>query len=126
MTEWVADGRTLIFTTHHLDEADAFADRVVLLRSGRVVADGTSAEVKSRVGLRHLRARVPRVRETELAALPGVSTVSLSGDLVALGCTDSDAALKALLAAHPDATDLEIGGAALEDAFLALTTEDPS
>jgi ABC-2 type transport system ATP-binding protein len=123
MSELVAAGRTLLFTTHQLEEADAYAGRIVLLRSGRVVADGTAAEVKGMVGLRRLRARVPEADEERLRALPGVRTVTVTGDAVALGCTDSDAALRALLASEPAARDIEVGGAALEDAFLALTSD---
>jgi ABC-2 type transport system ATP-binding protein len=121
MAEFTGSGRTVLFTTHQLEEADAYADRIVLLRSGRVVADGTTAQVKAMVGLRRLRARVPDAQETRLRQLPGVMTVTVDGETVALGCTDSDAALRALLAAEPGAHDIEVGGAALEDAFLALT-----
>jgi ABC-2 type transport system ATP-binding protein len=124
MSDLTSSGRTLMFTTHHLEEADAYADRVVLMRAGRIVADGTAAQIKGMVGLRRVSARIPDPDEARLSALPGVSTVRILGDTVALGCTDSDAALRALLAAEPQAHDLEVGGAALEDAFLALTADD--
>jgi ABC-2 type transport system ATP-binding protein len=124
MSDLTSSGRTLMFTTHHLEEADAYADRIVLMRAGRIVADGTASEIKGMVGLRRVSAKLPYPDEARLSALPGVSTVRVVGDTVALGCTDSDTALRALLAAVPGAHDIEVGGAALEDAFLALTADD--
>ncbi len=116
-----AAGRTVLFATHHLEEADQQADRVVLLAGGRVVADGTPAAVRAVVGGRVVRATVPG----ELPDLPGVTAVERHGDAVTLHCTDSDAALRALLAAIPAARDIEVGGADLESAFLALTSGGP-
>ena len=124
MREWTDRGRTVLFATHYLEEADAYADRVVLMAHGRIVADGSTAEIKAAVGGRTIRAVVPGAREAELAALPGVAEVQMRTDAVALRCTDSDRALRALLAEHPDVHDIEIVSAGLEDAFLALT-DDP-
>ena len=67
-----ARGKTVIFATHYLDEADAYADRIVLLARGRVVADGPATEIKARVGGRTIRATLPDVEASELAVLPGV------------------------------------------------------
>ncbi|MBL7490397.1 ABC transporter ATP-binding protein [Frankia sp. AgB1.9] len=125
---WAAEGRTVLFATHYLAEADDFADRIVLLRSGRVVADGPTTEVKALVGGRTIRATLPGVDDstiTMLDGLPGVSRAARRGDTIELRCSDSDVALRALLDAAPTVRDLEISGAGLEDAFLALTSDQP-
>ena len=123
MREYAAEGRTVLFATHHLDEADAYADRIVLMAGGRVVADGAPTEIKAMVGTRTIRATLPGVALDRLGDLAGVATVARHGDAVALVCSDSDAAIRALLAAFPQARDIEIVGAGLEQAFLALTAE---
>jgi ABC-2 type transport system ATP-binding protein len=122
MRQLTAAGRTVLFATHYLEEADQYADRVVLMAAGRVVADGPATAIKAVVGGRTIRVTLPGVSEAVLAALPGVSAVERHGDSVRLTCTDSDAALRALLAAQPAARDIEVGGADLEDAFVALTS----
>jgi ABC-2 type transport system ATP-binding protein len=114
-------GRTVLFATHYLEEADEFADRVVLMAHGQVVADGSPSEIKAKVGLRTIRAALPDVALEELERLPGVSSAERRGAGVVLACTDSDAAIRALLAAYPQARDIEIGGGSLEEAFLELT-----
>jgi ABC-2 type transport system ATP-binding protein len=121
MREYTDSGRTVLFATHYLEEAQEFADRVVLMRSGRVVADGSVAEVRATASGRTLRAVVPGAAPTALEALPGVRAVEVRGDAVALACSDSDAALRALLATWPAAHDVEITAVGLEDAFLVLT-----
>lgn len=118
-------GRTVLFATHYLEEADAYADRIVLLRSGRVVANGTAAQIKSVVSGRHVRATLPGADPAALMTLPGVDAVELRGDTVLLTCSDSDAALRTLLTATA-AHDVEVTAQNLEDAFLALTSEGAS
>ena len=118
-----AAGTTVLFATHYLDEADAYADRVVLMSAGRVVADGPSTEIKARVGRKVIKATLPEAGDAGLRSLPGVAAVERHGEAVALSCSDSDAAIRALLAARPDARDIEIAGAGLEQAFLELTGE---
>jgi ABC-2 type transport system ATP-binding protein len=123
MRELTSAGRTVLFATHYLEEADSFADRVVLLRGGAVIADGTSAQVKSMVSGRTITATVPGADEARLAGLAGVSRVEVRGSTVRLTCHHSDAALRDLLATWPDASDIEVRSADLEDAFLALTSD---
>jgi ABC-2 type transport system ATP-binding protein len=113
-------GHTVVFATHHLDEADAVADRVVVVAGGRVVADGSSAAVKSAVAGRTIRFSRAGTREG-LDALPGVTSVGGAGDLVELATTDAEATLRALLSRHDRLPDLEVRGATLEQAFLQLT-----
>jgi ABC-2 type transport system ATP-binding protein len=126
MRGFASGGRTVVFATHYLEEADAFADRIVLLANGVIVADGSSTEIKARVGGRRIRATLPSADVVALAAIPGVGQADRHGDTVELSCTDSDRAIRALLAAYPDAHDIEIRGAALEDAFIELTTDAPA
>jgi len=115
-------GKTFLFATHYLEEADAYADRVVLMAHGRVVADGPPTEIKAIVGSRTIRATLPNVALEELERLPGVTHAERHGESVALACSDSDAALRELIARHPEARDIEVRGAGLEDAFVQLTT----
>ena len=126
MRDFAAHGRTVLFATHYLEEADSFADRIVLMSGGRIVADGPATEIKAVVGLRTIRATLPGVGAAELAALPGVETVSRAGDAVTLQCTSSDQALRALLPAYPHARDVEVTGAGLEQAFRVITGLEPS
>jgi ABC-2 type transport system ATP-binding protein len=126
MRELASQGRTIVFATHYLEEADDFADRVVLMAQGLVVADGPPTEIKARVGRRFIRATLPGTAVEELQQLPGVVSAERRGEAVTLSCTDSDAAIRALLAAHDGARDIEIGGAGLEEAFLELTASGDS
>jgi ABC-2 type transport system ATP-binding protein len=121
MREYASRGKTIVFATHYLDEADAAADRVVLMAHGEVVADGPPTEIKARVGTRSIRVTLPGVDISELRALPGVASGDRHGEGVHLVCTDSDAAIRALLERHPEARDIEIRGAGLEEAFVELT-----
>ena len=124
MREYAARGKTIVFATHYLEEADAYADRIILLSNGRVVADGAATEIKARVGLRTIRATLPAADLVALAALPGVTNADTRGDSVILNCSDSDVALRALLGAYAEARDIEVSGAGLEEAFLQLTADD--
>jgi ABC-2 type transport system ATP-binding protein len=116
-------GRTVLFATHYLEEADAYADRVVLISRGRIVADGTPAEIRALSAGRRLSATWAGVTTAEAAAvraLPGVEDVELRGDTVLIHASDSDAVARHLLTATP-ARDLQITSRGLEDAFIALT-----
>jgi ABC-2 type transport system ATP-binding protein len=119
-----AAGRTVLFATHYLEEADAYADRIVLMRRGLIVADGTAAEIKAMSAGRTVRASLPGASEAELAAIPGADSVELRGDTVLIHATDSDAVARYLLTRTP-ARDLEIIARGIEDAFLALTGDAP-
>lgn len=124
MKEFTDAGKTVLFATHYLDEAEEFADRVVLMRRGRVIADGSVAEVRSAVSGRTLTAQVPGAGEDAMGTLPGVRRAELRGERVELDCVDSDAAVRALLGLYPAAYDIEIKAVGLEEAFLALTGDD--
>src|SRR5258706_2451864 len=117
-------GRTVLFATHYLEEADAYADRIILLRDGRIVADGTAAEVRNLSSGRSVRANLAEPDEGTLSRLPGVRSVEIRGDRVLIQTMDSDAVARYLLTATA-ARDVEIVAHNLEDAFLALTSDEP-
>ena len=121
MRHFTTGGKTVLFATHYLEEADAYADRIILMSRGAVVADGPATEIKATVGLRTIRATLPDADLSALGALPGVTNAETHGEAVILNCSDSDAALRAFLAAAPAARDIEVRGAGLEEAFLQLT-----
>jgi ABC-2 type transport system ATP-binding protein len=118
-----ARGRTTVFATHYLEEADAYADRIVLVRHGRIVADGTPAEIKAMAAGRTVRATLPRPDTAALGRVPGVASIDVRGDSVLIHGSDSDAIARHLLN-HTGARDLEIAARNLEDAFVALTADD--
>jgi ABC-2 type transport system ATP-binding protein len=120
MRTFAARGKTVLFATHYLEEADAFADRIVLMSGGRVVADGPTTEIKARASSRTIRTTLPLVSEAELLHLPGVAAAERHGNTAVLVCGDSDAALRALVERFPTARDIEVGGAGLEQAFLEI------
>ena len=115
-----AQGRTIVFATHYLEEADAYADRIVLIRKGEIVADGTAAQVKALGSGRTVRATLPGADTTALQAVPGVESVEVRGDTVLVHSTDTDTVARHLLN-NTGARDIEITARGLEEAFLALT-----
>jgi ABC-2 type transport system ATP-binding protein len=121
MRTFAAEGRTVVFATHYLEEADEFADRIVLMAAGRIVADGSSTEIKSVVAVKTIRATLPGASIDELESLPGVTAAELRGDSIVLTCTSSDEALRALLPRYPDVHDIEVRGGGLDEAFRQLT-----
>ena len=122
--ELSSGGKTVLFATHYLEEADAYADRAVLMAHGRVVADGPTTELKAIVGTRTIRATLPEVSLEALERLTGVTGAERRGEAIVLASADSDASLRELLASYPEAHDIEVRGAGLEEAFLQLTGEE--
>jgi ABC-2 type transport system ATP-binding protein len=115
-------GKTVIFATHYLEEADSYADRVIVMAHGRIVADGSATEIRGRAAVRTIRATLPEVDQASLGQLPGVRSVEQHGRTVLLSCCDADAALRAFLPAHPGARDIEVRDAGIEEAFMELTS----
>src|SRR4051794_22255012 len=113
-------GRSVLFATHYLEEADQYADRIILISNGLVVADGTGSEIKSLASGRVVRATLPDADTHALSALAGVDTVEVRGDQVYVHAKDSDTVARYLLN-DTHARDLEIVARGLEDAFLSLT-----
>ncbi|MEL7974571.1 ABC transporter ATP-binding protein [Isoptericola sp. F-RaC21] len=120
-----AAGRTVVFATHYLEEADTYADRVVLVSRGRVVADGSTAEVKSLASGRTVSARIDDDGEraavaAQLRGLPVVDAIDHRGARLVVRTGDSDVVARFLLT-QTAASDLEVASENLEDAFVALT-----
>jgi ABC-2 type transport system ATP-binding protein len=121
--EFAASGKTVLFATHYLEEADLYADRAVLVAAGTVIADGPPTEIKGMVGSRTIRATLPDVQPEELERLDGVTSAARRGEAIVLTCSDSDLAIRELLVRFPSVRDIEISGAGLEEAFLHLTAD---
>jgi ABC-2 type transport system ATP-binding protein len=123
---FAAEGCAVLFATHYLAEAAETAGRVVVLHKGHVVADGTVDEVRRTVAIRTVRFRAPDTNAGALRALPAVQQVRQADGVISLDSTDSDATVRALVRSGTTFTDLEVISAGLEDAFLALTCEEPA
>jgi ABC-2 type transport system ATP-binding protein len=121
--EDAAKGRTVLFATHYLEEADQYADRIILISHGRIVADGTGSQIKALAAGRTVRASLPGADPQRLQQLAGVESVEIRGDAVYVHAKDTDAVARYLLT-ETTAHDLEITARGLEDAFLSLTGGD--
>lgn len=119
-------GRTVVFATHYLEEADSFAQRIVMMAGGRIVADGTTAEIRERATGRTVTAYVSPDRETEVVRaveqLPGVSSATADAGRLTISAGDSDAVARTLLT-ELGAYDLEIAAGSMDDAFRMITEE---
>jgi ABC-2 type transport system ATP-binding protein len=121
MRDFSREGRTVVFATHHLDEVDAVADRIVVIRKGAVVANGAASSIKAAVPTRRVRFASPWADSACLRELDGVDAASIRGAEVVLDSLDADATVRALVASGVAFTDIEVTGADLEQAFVALT-----
>jgi ABC-2 type transport system ATP-binding protein len=121
MRQFGEEGRTIVFATHHLEEADQIADRVIVINHGRVVADGPGATLKAAVAARHVRFVVADPDPERYDRLEGVTDVKVCGTGVTLISLDADATTRDLVRQNVAFKDLEVTGACLEDAFVALT-----
>jgi len=118
--QFVDRGRSVVLTTHYLEEADALADRIVLLNKGRSIAEGTPAEIKARVQGRRIRCRT-RLHTFEIKGIPAVTQVEENDGITEILTPRAEPVVRELLMRDADLSDLEVLGAALDDAFLALT-----
>src|SRR5499433_2676376 len=119
-----AHGTTVLFATHYLDEADANASRIIVVNHGRVIADGTPADIKAFTATRTVRFTTPAPDPAELLRLPGVGDVLVNGNAVTVRTSDADATLPALYALGRQIKAMEVGGGGLEEALIALTAAD--
>jgi ABC-2 type transport system ATP-binding protein len=124
MNAEVAEGRTLLFATHYLEEADQAADRILVINQGRLLADGTPAEIKARAGAKRVSFRLDQADAAVLRGLPAVVSLEIRHDLVQIQSADSDRTLYGLLDAGYRPRDIEVTGLGLEQAFLAITAQD--
>ncbi|HEX4037257.1 MAG TPA: ABC transporter ATP-binding protein [Acidobacteriaceae bacterium] len=117
-----AAGKTVLLTTHYLEEADALASRVVVINKGRVISEGTPAEIKHRVSGRRIRC-ITRLDTDFLRALPTVTDVQQDREAVVILAEQPESVVRTMLLRDETLHGLEIAAAALEDAFLALTSD---
>ena len=116
-------GKTVLLTTHYLEEADTLADRVLVIAEGAVVAEGTPTEIKSRVTGRKIKC-VTNLTNAFLLSLPGVRSVEATGAGITITVDAAEDVLRSMLAADASLHSLEVSSPALEDAFLALTKKE--
>jgi ABC-2 type transport system ATP-binding protein len=121
MRDFGNEGRTVLFATHHLAEADEIADRVIVLNHGKVVADGPGATLKAAVATRRLRFVTDQPDRTALLELDGITEVEVCGTGVSIDSLDADATIRDLVGRGVPFRDLEVTGAGLEQAFVTLT-----
>jgi len=120
MRAYTAAGRTVLFATHYLEEAEAFASRVVIIAHGQIVADGTVADLKRRAGAQTIRFQSEPDATEALRRLPGVARVEWQGETVTLTTSASDATVRALAASDLAWQNLEVHSVDLDDVFMAL------
>ena len=117
----VSRGRAILLTTHYLEEADALADRVVVMNQGAIVADGAPHEMKQLAASRRIRCATA-LSVDRLQQMPGVASVRRDGAMTELLTNDAERVTRDLLIADASLSGLEVTGAGLEEAFLALTS----
>jgi ABC-2 type transport system ATP-binding protein len=115
-------GKTVLLTTHYLEEADALADRVVVINQGEIIAEGTPAEIKSQTGGKRIRC-ITTIGLDILLQIPGVVEVRQDREAVEIRARDAEPVVRRLLAVDESLSGLEITSAGLEEAFLALTQD---
>jgi ABC-2 type transport system ATP-binding protein len=119
---FVAKGSAVLLTTHYLEEADSLADRIIVIDHGRIIAEGTPAEIKTRVSGKRIRCSTA-LDPQQLAALPFVTSVTREGAITEVLTSNSEAVVRELLARDRSLSNLEVISAGLEEAFLTLTRE---
>jgi len=115
-------GKTVLLTTHYLEEADALAHRVIVINKGRVISEGTPAEIKRNSGGRRIRCQT-RLSQEFLHTLPGVTSVEFNEGAAVVTAFDAETVVREMLLRDETLSGLEIASPALEDAFLALTKD---
>ncbi|GHH81401.1 ABC transporter ATP-binding protein [Streptomyces sulfonofaciens] len=127
MREQADQGRAVLFATHYLEEADEVADRVLVLHRGRLLADGSSTEIKARAGQRRIAFDLETVDEQvkeKLRKLPFLSSIDISAETVRIQSTDADATVHAVYGQGLYPRNLEVAGLGLEQAFVAITAAE--
>lgn len=123
MRRHTSAGRTVLFATHYMEEADTAADRVLVLHEGQLIADSTPAEMKALTGVRRVTFEMDDPDEGLLRTLPGVLEVQVLQGTVQVHSGDSDRTVEALFLGGLRPRNLEVHGIGLEQAYLRLTTK---
>ena len=118
----VARGKTVLLTTHYLQEADALADRVAVINRGQIIAEGTPAQIKTQTSGRRIRC-ITTLSPARLRQIPGVTDVRQDREALEIHACEAELVVRELLAQDPSLSGLEITSAGLEEAFLALTRD---
>jgi ABC-2 type transport system ATP-binding protein len=121
----VRQGSSIVLTTHYLEEAQALADRVVVLAKGRLIASGTVSEMRALVSRKRITCSTTLTFE-EIATWPGVESVTRDRELLHITVTDAEEVTRRLVIADPKVRDLEVHRAGLAEAFTELTQESAS
>jgi ABC-2 type transport system ATP-binding protein len=121
---FAAEGRAVVFATHYLAEAEEAATRVAVMHEGRIVADGSVRDIRETVAVKRISFRTGQADLEALGSLPAVQRAERVDGVVTLESRDADATVRALYQSSVGFSDLEVTGAGLEEAFLALTTQD--
>ena len=119
----VGRGKTVVLTTHYLEEADALADRIGVINRGTIIAEGTPAEIKSHTAGKKIRC-ITQLSATVIQSLPGVSSVEPDREAMVIHASQAEDVLRSLLKLDLEISGIEVSSAGLEEAFLALTRED--
>jgi ABC-type multidrug transport system ATPase subunit/peptidoglycan/LPS O-acetylase OafA/YrhL len=118
----IKDGCSVVLTTHYLEEAEALADRVVVLAKGKVIASGSVAEVRSIVSRTHISC-TGALSAKEVRLWPGVLEATQDAHKLMITAVDAESVVRRLLAADPSVRQLEVRQADLADAFTELTKQ---
>jgi ABC-2 type transport system ATP-binding protein len=119
----VVRGKTVLLTTHYLEEADALADCIAVINQGKIIAEGTPAEIKAQNSSKRIRC-ITGLSVASLMQIPGVTDARQDREAVEIRAGEAEPVVRALLASDPALSGLEITSAGLEDAFLALTQDN--
>lgn len=118
----VSRGKTVLLTTHYLQEADALADRVAVINQGEIIAQGTPSEIKAKTAGKRIRC-ITTLSLNVLRQIPGVTEVREDRDAIELHAIEAESIVRELLARDAGLSGLEVASAGLEEAFLALTQD---
>jgi ABC-2 type transport system ATP-binding protein len=119
----VSRGKTVLLTTHYLEEADALADRVAVINRGEIVAEGTPAEIKAQAAGKRIRC-ITRLPLSVVRQIPGVNQIKEDRGAIELHADEAEPVVRELLARDLSLSGLEVTSAGLEEAFLALTQDN--
>ncbi len=120
----VESGKTVLLTTHYLEEADALADRIVMIHNGGIVAEGTATEIKARTSGKKIRFR-SSLSLAQLRGVPGVLAAREDRDTLEVSTSETESVVRELLGMDRNLAGLEISGGGLEEAFLSMMKDEP-